>query len=99
MKTNKKVVCFMKKIISMMVALTMLFSSFAATAKVPEFFKDTYNNYTMDYVSTLRLTGADELKDLIYESGFPEEAANYVDITACIDSLFDAVTRVNIQCP
>ncbi len=89
----------MKKIIALLVGILMVFSAFAVSAKVPDFMKENYNNYTADYAVKVEMNNPQDLYALFEESSSDvEEISRHVDLKALIKSIFDSESKINIQC-
>jgi len=88
----------MKKIVAFIVVTLMLLSSLGASAKVPDFMKETYNNYTASYSTGVKFRGADSIVSLLDELEMPEEVYNFVDIPSLLEGLLSHESNVNIQC-
>ncbi len=87
----------MKRIASIILTLVLAFSMVTASAEVPKFMTQAYNNYTADYGFTVTFESSDEIVELLKEMEMPEEVNNFIDIKALLESILSQGMQMKLQ--
>jgi len=87
----------MKRFALIILVAVLAFSMITASAAVPKFMTQTYNNYAADYGFTVTFESSDEVVALLKEIQIPEEVNNFVDIKGLLESILSQGMQMKMQ--
>ncbi len=87
----------MKRFALIILTIILAFSMITASAEVPRFMTENYNNYTADYGFTITFESSDEIVALLEEIEMPEEVNNFIDVKALLKSVLSRGMQMKLQ--
>ena len=87
----------MKKLISLLCASIIAFSTVCANAATPEFLSRAYNNYSSEQTFSVEFNSSESVYSLLEEVGFADWVNDYVDLDALLKSLFSLDTKMSVK--
>ena len=87
----------MKKIISLIIGLMIMFTSVCVSARNTDFLGDVHHNYTQDMEISVVFKSSDDVVALLEEIEFPQEINDYVDLKAILSTILSNKSYVNVQ--
>ncbi len=87
----------MKKLLSLVLIIVMLLSSFTAFADDLDFLIGGPKNYTMDYTVDITFDSADDIAALLKEVNMPAQIEAFVDIKGLLASLLSTSSTMNLK--
>ena len=87
----------MKKLISLLCASIIAFSTVCANAATPEFLSRAYNNYSSEQTFSVEFNSSESVYSLLDEVGFADWVNDYVDLDALLKSLFSLDTKMSVK--
>ncbi|MBE7022978.1 MAG: hypothetical protein E7412_00760 [Ruminococcaceae bacterium] len=87
----------MKKLLTLVLALTFILSSLSVSAELPDFMRDSYNNYSAEYSFSMTFDNCDEVLELLKEIEMPDEINCFVDVKSLLESLLSNSSSMKLQ--
>ncbi len=87
----------MKKIISLVIGLVMMFTGACVSARNTDFLGDVHRNYTQDMEMSVTFKSSDDIVALLEEVEFSQEINNYVDLKALLSTMLSEKSYINVQ--